>query len=127
MYSLTSTSASREAYEILRDENENENLSMLVTQKNVLDKKIIQTEGRLVQKADPVFNNPPADSFLRAHFFAPTKSIFGNRFDTYWVNFSVIWFMSLALLITLYFDAFKKLLDLFGKISISKMFTKAKK
>jgi ABC-type multidrug transport system ATPase subunit len=127
VYSLTSTSASRETYEILRDENENENLSMLVTQKNVLDKKIIQTEGRLVQKADPVFNNPPADSFLRAHFFAPTKSIFGNRFDTYWVNFSVIWFMSLALLITLYFDAFKKLLDLFGKISINKMFKKAKK
>ena len=87
--------------------------------KNDLNKSI-EADGELIQRADPVFLDPPADKFIRAHFYAPRKAAFGKYFDTYWVNMLVIWFTTLTLVIALYFDLLKKLLDggenLFSKI-----------
>jgi hypothetical protein len=60
---------------------------------------------------------------VRAHFYAPRKNVFGKMIDTYWVNFGVIWFMTLILIFTLYFDALKKLLD-FGEKLNFKIFKK---
>lgn len=103
---------------------ENESLSDLVKNANTLEDKILESDGELIQRTEPVFLDPPSDTFLRAHFYAPRKSIFGKYFDTYWVNMCVIWFMTVILIIALYFDLLKKLIDgaenLFSKIGGNK-------
>jgi hypothetical protein len=114
----------REAFYELTYRNDNANLRELVGNKSLSAKPFVEMDGRLIQKIDPIYKDPPHDSFLRAHFFAPRKAIFGNYYDTYWVNTMVIWFMTLILAFALYFDLLKKLLDglasLLGKLIPSK-------
>ncbi|MBI4931520.1 MAG: ATP-binding cassette domain-containing protein [Bacteroidetes bacterium] len=114
-----STEQGRKEFIQMQNEYTNESLNDFVLNKNDLN-KIIEADGELIQRADPVFLDPPSNKFLRAHFYAPRKSLFGKFFDTYWVNMLVIWSMTLTLVITLYFDALKKLIDgaenLFSKI-----------
>ncbi|MEK6615790.1 MAG: hypothetical protein AABZ32_06730, partial [Bacteroidota bacterium] len=107
---LGKTDADREKFLRTKHEYYNESLADLVKNTNDLDKSI-ESDGEIIQRADPIFLDPPSDTFLRAHFYAPRKSIFGKYFDTYWVNMCVIWSMTLALVIALYFDLLKKLMD----------------
>lgn len=96
-----------------RDAYQNESLSDLVKNNNELN-KIIEFEGRLVQKSDPVYIDAKG---FRAHFFAPTKHLFGSQMDTYWVNILVILGMAFALFLSLYFDLLKRLIDWIGELS----------
>ena len=57
--------------------------------------------------------------FGNAQFYAPNKRMFGQLFDTFWVNMGIIWFMTIFLSITLYFDALKKLLNYFLKNKVT--------
>lgn len=74
--------------------------------------RIIEYKGRLYQKLDPIYLDPDNDSFLKAHFYAPTKRVFGKLYNTYWLNLIVIWLISIILYIILYFRGLKKLLDI---------------
>ena len=96
-----------------RDNYQNESLTDLVKNNNEMN-KIIEFEGGLVQKSDPIYRG--AESF-RAHFFAPSKKVFGKSIDTFWVNIMVILGIAFSLFISLYFDALKKLIDWLGEIS----------
>lgn len=96
-----------------RDAYQNESLSDLVKNNNELN-KIIEFEGRLVQKSDPVYIDAKG---FRAHFFAPTKKLFGSTVDTYWVNVFVILGMAFSLFISLYFDLLKRIIDSLGELS----------
>lgn len=116
------TEADREAFLKLKNEYFNESLSDLVRNATSLDDKILENDGELIQRADPVFMDPPAGGFLRAHFYAPRKLLFGKYFDTYWVNILVIWSMTLSLFVALYFDLFKKAID--GAESLLARFSK---
>jgi hypothetical protein len=49
--------------------------------------------------------------FIRAHFYAPEKNVFGLKVDTYIVNVVVLWVMTFFLYLALYFRLLKKLLD----------------
>jgi hypothetical protein len=95
----------------MKNEYENESLVDLVTLRNSMEDKILENDGELIQRSDPVYLDPPANKFLRAQFYAPRKAIFGRYFDTFWVNMAVIWSMTILLIVTLYFDALKKLID----------------
>jgi hypothetical protein len=53
----------------------------------------------------------PKHSFIKAHFYSPTKQVFGWKVDTYVVNVVVLWFMTTLLYLALYFRLLKKLLD----------------
>jgi hypothetical protein len=94
---------------------DNDNLKDLLTNRQVAE-RMLEIDGKLIQKIDPIFLDPAPDGFIRAHFFAPRKPIGGNYYDTYWINSIVIWGMSLLMAITLYFDVLKKLLDSLEKI-----------
>jgi len=101
----------------LREENENESLSNLVRNANdISGERCLEKEGRLIQQTDPVFLDPTESKFGRSHFFAPTKNFLGVLIKTFWFNIIVIWLMSISLIITLYFDVFKKTIDFFGEI-----------
>jgi hypothetical protein len=77
-------------------------------------KKIVEYKGRLVRKIDPVFMDPDPESFIgiRSHFFAPRKYFMGKYYDTFSFNIAVIWFLTLVMYITLYYDILKKLINL---------------
>ncbi len=90
----------------LKEDYRNEGLRDLVTNKLEID-AVIELDGELIQQNNPVYRDSPN---LRAHFFAPTKTFFGKRYDTYWVNMFVIWFMTWILIIALYNDWLRKLL-----------------
>lgn len=53
----------------------------------------------------------PKYKFIKAHFYSPTKQIFGLYIDTYIVNVIVLWIMTIILYLALYFRLLKKLLD----------------
>lgn len=111
--SLNKNEQAKEAFIKLKDEYTNDALSDLVTNKSEFN-KILEKGERLYQRADPVYLDP--DGF-RAHFFAPRKKLFGTYLSTFTVNLFVIWMMSLALFITLYFEVFRKVLGMLEKVS----------
>jgi hypothetical protein len=106
----------------LKDSYFNQNLEDLVKNSSELD-KIVEIKGHFIQRSEPIFKDGSKAEFVRAHFYAPRKNVFGKMIDTYWVNFGVIWFMTLILIFTLYFDVLKKSLD-FGEKLNFKIFKK---
>jgi ABC transport system ATP-binding/permease protein len=87
----------------------NKSLEEFVTSKND-NVKILPYHGRLIQKMDPIFKDPEP-KFIRAHFYSPTKNIFGSKVDTYTVNIVVLWFATMTLYFILYFRLLKNILD----------------
>jgi len=79
----------------LRRNHYNEKLADFVTNSEEMN-RIIEYEGELVQKIDPVFKDPEYP-FIKAHFYAPRKQLFGKYYPTFWVNMLVIWAMILLL------------------------------
>ncbi|MFM1877132.1 MAG: hypothetical protein RL266_2869 [Bacteroidota bacterium] len=113
--SKVKTPEERDAFNKLRDDHYNESLGDLVT--NSTDfYRIIERDGKLIQRLHPIYQDPVGSSMLRSHFFAPRKVLFGQFIDTYWANLLVIWSMSIFLMFTLYFDALSKLLEFLGSL-----------
>jgi len=106
---LQRTPEMKEAFQWLKRRNFNESLEEFVTNKTEVD-RILEYKGHLYQKVNPIFMDPDS-KFVKAHFYAPRKMVLGQFFDTFWVNIGVIWFMTLALYIILYFRLLKKCLD----------------
>ena len=94
----------------------NESLEELVTNKNEFD-RIVEYDGQLIQKTDPIFHDPTS-KLIKAHFYAPQKMFFGTYIPTLWANVIVIWFMTIALYILLYYRVLKRVLDFFEDLSI---------
>ncbi len=102
----------KEWYLSLVDDHTNDALEQFATNKTDLT-KLIESDGYLIQKSDPIYLDPYDKSFWNAHFYASKKRIamLDTYVPTYWANIAVIWLMSIILIITLYFDVFKKLMD----------------
>jgi len=107
---LSSTPEKEKAFNRLRDQNANEKIRSMVL--NVLTPvRIVEGKGRLIQKTDPIYTDPDPSHFLdfKANFYSPRKHFAGYTFDTFWFNITVIWLMSIFLLIALYFEWLYKL------------------
>nr|WP_320120220.1 ATP-binding cassette domain-containing protein [uncultured Marinifilum sp.] len=100
----------------------NDRLTEVVRNSNDIE-RIIEFKGELFQKIDPIYRDPES-YFLKAHFYAPQKRIFGHYYDTYWVNICVIWFSSITLYFVLYFGLLKKALGIFDRNINRKKFLK---
>jgi ABC transport system ATP-binding/permease protein len=112
---MTSTPEKKEEFIKLQNRYRNDNLGDLVTNRNELN-KILEKNQALIQRSDPVYLDPVKSADFRAHFFAPQKRVFGKYYDTFWVNIFVIWAMSLSLVLTLYFNVFKVIIDGLSKL-----------
>jgi ABC-type multidrug transport system ATPase subunit len=106
-------------YMMLRDKHHNESLEEFALNKNELT-GIVEYKGHLVQKKDPIFLDPQYP-FIKAHFYSPTKKVFGNYVDTYIINVIVLWLMTFGLYLVLYFRLLKRLLDS-GEVLMGKKF-----
>lgn len=104
-----------------KNDYHNESLADLV--RNVKTQyRIIEYNGHLVQKINPVFIDSEPNSIFdyRTQFFAPTKNLLGLTVSTYYFNIIVIWLMAVFFYITLYFEAFKKAIDALGSLNFVK-------
>ncbi len=116
MANYISTEEGQIAYEEKKKKHTNAALNMLV--KNMgTEHRILEHDNHYIQKLYPIYNDPefpsgPLD--FRAQFYQPTKHFAGTWFDTLHFNIAMIWLMSFILLLTLYFDVFKKILGIFG-------------
>ncbi len=117
--SMQKNPAEKEKFLELAANYDNENLNNLVKNAGELN-RCIEKDGKLIQQIDPVYQDPVDSKFGRAHFFAPRKNFMGTYFSTYWFNICVIWMMSFVLIVTLYFEVFKKILDALGNIKFGK-------
>jgi ABC transport system ATP-binding/permease protein len=102
-------SKDKAAFQKLRDDYFNTSLEEFVISKNE-NQKTIDFRGELVQKLDPIYMDPKY-RFIKAHFYSPTKPIFGHKVDTYIINVLVIWTMTFVLYLILYFRVLKKVLS----------------
>jgi len=96
-------------YMSLRNNYHNTSLEEFVINKNE-STKIMEYQGELVQKMDPIFMDPQS-RFIKAHFYSPTKRIFNLYVDTYYMNILVLWAISLILYTALYFRVLKKIIE----------------
>lgn len=112
---MNTTDADKDAFVALKNDYMNEALADQVRNANEFN-KIIEQDGKLIQRADPIFLEPFESNRANSHFFAPRKKILGKYFDTFWVNLCVLWGMSLIMAITLYFDLLRKLIDGLGNL-----------
>ena len=101
-------------YQELKDDYYNESVSDIV-KKRFERNRILEYDNKLLQQYHPVYQDPKSNSLFnfRTHFFAPSKHFMGTFFDTFWFNIMVIWFMSLVLCLTLYFDLLKNTIQYF--------------
>ena len=97
------------AFTDFRNKYSNDKLEEFVTNNNEPDRSIVYN-NRLYQKMDPIYMDPESN-FIKAHFYAPVKKIFGLRIDTFIVNVIVLWIITFILYLALYFRLLKKLLD----------------
>jgi len=70
----------------------------------------IDYKGEIIQKLEPIYMDPKFP-MIRAHFYSPTKQLFGSKVETFKVNVLVLWIMTILLYLALYFRLLKKLLD----------------
>jgi ABC-type multidrug transport system ATPase subunit len=109
------TPSDKARYLDLKRSYHNEKLTEFVENNNELV-RIIEYKGRLFQKIDPIYLDP-VHPFIKAHFYAPRKMLFGKYYSTFWVNTAVIWTFSLVIYLLLYFRVLKRILDCLEQLS----------
>lgn len=109
------TEHGRQHFFELRDKHYNKNLADFTTNANEMQ-RITEYDNRLYQKTDPVYLDP-RHPLIKAHFYAPRKSVFGMYVDTFWVNVAVLWIITLITFFVLYFRLLKRAFDFFEKVT----------
>lgn len=116
--SMSNTPEKREAYNTLKEEYSNERIEEMV--RNTNDPiRIIEQKGELVQKIYPIYleiNHPDNFFDFRTVFYAPEKYFMGSTHDTLWFNTALIWIMSFILIVALYYDALKWIIEKTGNL-----------
>jgi len=99
----------------------NESLADLVKNVNTKE-RLMEYKGALIQQINPIFQDPKPSNVLdyRTAFFFPVKNFFGMTISTYIFDILVIWLMSVAIYLTLYFELLRKLITSFEKVNIPK-------
>jgi ABC-type multidrug transport system ATPase subunit/uncharacterized tellurite resistance protein B-like protein len=114
---LQKDEASSAAYFKTKQEHNNEALEDFVKNRSSSRiESIMQYRDRLYQKSNPIYLDP-TQKFIKAQFYAPRKQIFGQYYSTFAINILVIWVMTIALYVVLYYRLLKKLLDFFEELS----------
>ncbi len=115
---LTNSADKERNFENFRNSYQNESISELV--KNSMEtNRVIEKDGKLIQKIFPIYKDPdPAHMVdFDAQFYMPTKHFLNTNIDTLYFNLGVIWAMTILLVITLYFEVLRKIIDGLGNMS----------
>jgi hypothetical protein len=115
---MTNTAEKETEFENFKNSYQNESIAELV--KNTMEtNRVIEKDGKLIQKIFPIYKNPDPEHMVDfdAQFYMPSKHFLNTNIDTLYFNLGVIWSMTLLLMITLYFDVLRKIIDGLGNIS----------
>ncbi len=115
---LTSTPEKKQAFERMRAAYHNEVIADLV--KNLSEThRTVEQNGKLIQKIYPIYKKPDPDHIIDfdAQFYMPAKHFLNRDIDTFRFNLGVIWSMSLVLILALYFDVLRRIIDGIGNLS----------
>jgi hypothetical protein len=120
---LTSTPERKDKFYRSRSRYSNNSIEQIVTNSQEI-KRIVESDGRLIQKIDPIYSTPdPRHPFdFKSSFYSPTKHFLGFYYDTLWFNLTVIWIMTLFLFIDLYFEWLRKIVIFIEKIASGRKF-----
>jgi ABC-type multidrug transport system ATPase subunit len=102
----------------LRNNFENKKLKFLVLDQENL-KRTYETPQKIIRKYDPGYMKA-SSKYGRAHFYAPSKMIGNKEIDTFLFNLLVLWFVTLVLYITLYFNLLQKIVTYFENLQFAK-------
>jgi ABC-type multidrug transport system ATPase subunit/uncharacterized tellurite resistance protein B-like protein len=108
----TSTADKEKEFESYREAFHNESITDLV--KNLGEShRIIEQDGKLVQKIYPIYKDPDPEHMVDfdAQFYMPSKHFLNTNVDTFVFNTAVIWSMTIALALTLYFDVLRRIIE----------------
>ena len=116
--SMTNSPEKQKAFEAFRNQYHNETVAELVKNTGETE-RIIESNGRLVQKIFPVYKTPEPEHLVdfNAQFYMPAKHFLNRDVDTYFFNMAVIWSMSLVLAFTLYFDILRRIIASLGSLT----------
>jgi hypothetical protein len=109
----------QEELQTLRMEHSNKRLEEFVRNGREVN-RILEHDGQLIQKTDMIYMDPTS-RFVKAHFYAPRKMLFGVFLPTIWINLLVIWVMTGLTYLMLQFRILKRFLDFLERISSIKV------
>lgn len=110
IYAMTKTDDKNIAYKKLYNNYKNDQLEVFATNRNDVN-YIAEYNGELIQKKDLIYLMPYNSDFFGAHFYAPAKNLYGRFIDTFYANLLVLWGMTIALALCLFFDVFPKTIN----------------
>jgi hypothetical protein len=116
--SMTDSPEKQKQFEAFRNQFHNETVAELVKNTGETD-RIIESNGRLVQKIFPVYKKPEPEHLVdfNAQFYMPAKHFLNRDVDTYFFNIAVIWSMTLVLTFALYTDILRLILAGLGRLT----------
>ncbi|UTW63614.1 ATP-binding cassette domain-containing protein [bacterium SCSIO 12741] len=97
---LKSRHGGDEGYRKFRDQYENQQLAEFINNKNDL-KRLVEVNDHIIRKENKLYEDP---RHFRSHYYASQKLFMGEYYPTYYYNISVIWLVTLILMLALYFD-----------------------
>ncbi len=110
---LNKTEKQKKQFNSLKKSHYNLELERFVrNSNNPFSDKIIEYNGKLIQKSDPIFKDPQ-NNYLFAHFLSPYKKLGSFNIDTLWANTIIIWLYNIILFILLYTGIVKEILNIF--------------
>lgn len=118
IFESTRTPEQQAGFNMFRESYHNDAIADLV--KNTTEThRIVERDGKLVQKIYPIYKDPDPEHIVDfdAQFYMPAKHFLNQHIDTFFFNTAVIWSMSLLLMITLYYDILRKVIDGIGSLS----------
>lgn len=118
IFQRTATPEQQASFNLFKESYHNDAIADLV--KNTTEThRIIESGGRLVQKIYPIYKDPEPDHPIDfdAQFYMPAKHFLNRDIDTFWFNTAMIWSMSLALALTLYFDVLRRIIEGIGSLA----------
>jgi ABC transport system ATP-binding/permease protein len=110
------TRIGKEEFIKLKNNYYNRSLEDLVLSRTTIE-KTIETKKKIIQKYEPAYMKP-VSKYGQAQLYAPYKQIGKRKIDTYWFNILVLWFVTLVLYITLYYNLLQKTVTCFENLRI---------
>ncbi len=86
--------------------------NLVLARKNPV--KIIRTSNDFIRKFEPIYKAPSTHNG-NAHFLSKDKFVGNYTLPTLWFNVMVIWLITLALYVSLYYDLIKRFLSLISR------------
>lgn len=99
--------------------NTNKRVGMLVT--NQLEDEQMVIENTNIIRTKSAIYRYPESKWGRAHFFAPAKRVGNYYIDTLYFNIVIIWLTTGLLLVMLYFDVLRKIIEYFESLRLNRL------